>query len=320
MKRISVSDRWLKSGGIIVFTLAVLLTAGAVDYWNLFAQSVENKHLHVENTQLKEQFKEVEGKLTALENNLNRVKIFYTKLKLLIPSQDKDERQLQLAVGPLPEMGQGFNIYNRNLSRKRSLSSEPAGKDQKFYQNLPSRAGDDEIYSSERRMYVSLAIRIDKVFEETSLQEQELLQLWTDLSERQSLLTSTPSVRPIANGWDTSRFGYRTSPFTGAPAMHNGIDIAAAPGTPIKAPAAGVVSFVGYDGDYGKLIAIDHGYGVVTRYGHSSETYVTVGQKLSRFDVIAAVGNTGRSTGPHLHYEVRINGVPVDPLNYILNK
>ena len=101
--------------------------------------------------------------------------------------------------------------------------------------------------------------------------------------------------------------------------MHNGLDIAAAPGSPIVAPADGVVSFAGYDPGYGKLVSIDHGYGVVTRFGHTSQIFVEVGQRIRRRDVIAAVGNTGRSTGPHLHYEVRVNSVPVDPYNYVLD-
>lgn len=96
--------------------------------------------------------------------------------------------------------------------------------------------------------------------------------------------------------------------------------MAAPPGTPIYAPADGVISFAGYDSGYGKLVSIDHGYGVVTRFGHNSRIFVEQGQKIHRWDVIAAVGSTGRSTGAHCHYEVRIHGVPVDPMNYILNE
>ncbi len=102
--------------------------------------------------------------------------------------------------------------------------------------------------------------------------------------------------------------------------MHAGLDVAASPGSPVYAPADGVVSFVGYDEGYGKLISIDHGYGVNTRFGHNSQIYVQVGQRVSRWDVIGAVGSTGRSTGPHLHYEVRINGTAVNPANFILDE
>ena len=102
--------------------------------------------------------------------------------------------------------------------------------------------------------------------------------------------------------------------------MHQGLDIAASPGSPIFAPADGVVSFAGFDAGYGKLVSIDHGYGVVTRFGHTSQIFVEVGQKIHRHDIVAAVGSTGRSTGPHVHYEVRVNNVPVDPQNYVLDE
>lgn len=146
-----------------------------------------------------------------------------------------------------------------------------------------------------------------------------MIDLWENLSERQSLLNSTPSIRP-ARGWLTSKFGYRVSPYSGKPTMHNGIDIAAAPGTPVYATADGVVTYAAYDETYGKLVSIDHGYGITTRFGHNSQIYVQVGQKVNRWDVVAAVGSTGRSTGPHCHYEVRLNNVPINPLNYILDE
>jgi murein DD-endopeptidase MepM/ murein hydrolase activator NlpD len=102
--------------------------------------------------------------------------------------------------------------------------------------------------------------------------------------------------------------------------MHQGVDIAAEPGTPIFAPADGVISFAGFDGGYGQLISLDHGFGVVTRYGHCSQMFVKIGQKVHRGEKIGNVGNTGSTTGPHLHYEVRINNIPVDPRNFILDE
>jgi murein DD-endopeptidase MepM/ murein hydrolase activator NlpD len=113
-------------------------------------------------------------------------------------------------------------------------------------------------------------------------------------------------------------FGYRPNPFTGRTVLHAGIDIAANVGTPIVAPANGVVINAGYDEGYGKIIEIDHGYGITTRYGHCSQIFVKIGQKVNRFDVIGSVGNTGRSTGSHLHYEVRVAGVPRNPMLYVL--
>jgi len=138
------------------------------------------------------------------------------------------------------------------------------------------------------------------------------------LKDQKSLLASTPSLWPT-RGWVTSGFGYRPYPFTGNEKMHEGIDIATRIGTPVVAPADGVVTFVGSEGSFGNLIVIDHGYGISTRFGHLSEIYIRVGKRVRRGDKIAAVGDTGRCTGPHVHYEVRLNGVPVNPANYILD-
>src|SRR5690606_17811528 len=154
---------------------------------------------------------------------------------------------------------------------------------------------------------------------EAGLREQGVIKLQELLAERQSILNQTPSIKP-ARGWFTSRFGYRVDPFTAKPEMHYGLDIAAAPGTPVMAPADGVVSYVAYESGYGKIVSIDHGYGVRTRFAHNSQIYVELGQRVKRRDVISAVGSTGRSSGPHVHYEVRVNDVPVDPRNYVLDE
>jgi len=101
--------------------------------------------------------------------------------------------------------------------------------------------------------------------------------------------------------------------------MHKGLDIATRSGTPIIAPADGLVIFAGREGGFGNMVIIDHGYGITTRFGHCSSLESKLGQKVKRGDVIARVGNTGRSTGPHVHYEVAVNGVAVNPSRYILN-
>ena len=134
---------------------------------------------------------------------------------------------------------------------------------------------------------------------------------------QKSLLSSTPSIWPT-RGWVTSGFGFRKSPFTGLREKHEGWDIAARNGAPVRTTADGVVVVEGREYGYGNLVEIDHGYGLVTRYGHNSKHFVKVGDRVKRGQVVTLVGNTGRSTGPHLHYEVLLNGVPVNPKNYIL--
>ncbi|MCX6106623.1 MAG: M23 family metallopeptidase [Proteobacteria bacterium] len=146
----------------------------------------------------------------------------------------------------------------------------------------------------------------------------ELQHLLSTLSQQKNLLSSIPSVAPV-DGWITSGFGTRVSPFTGERTAHAGIDIAAPVGTPIMAPADGVVIFTGAKAGFGNFIMIAHGYGVVTRYGHNHQNLVQPGQKVGRGEQIGTVGETGRATGPHLHYEVVINGKLENPQKFILD-
>jgi murein DD-endopeptidase MepM/ murein hydrolase activator NlpD len=151
------------------------------------------------------------------------------------------------------------------------------------------------------------------------IQQEEFESLLGKLETQRNLLAHTPAIRPVEGGWITSKFGYRRSPFTGKREFHKGLDIANRKGSPIVATANGVVSFTGRKGLLGKVIVIDHGHGIVTRYAHLDKIISEQGGRVQRGDVIGHLGNTGRSTGPHLHYEVRLNGVPMNPTNYILN-
>ncbi|HEX2252454.1 MAG TPA: M23 family metallopeptidase [Thermoanaerobaculia bacterium] len=140
-----------------------------------------------------------------------------------------------------------------------------------------------------------------------------------ELDEQMRWISSTPAITP-AKGILTSGFGIRRDPITRGRALHQGLDIAAVPGAPVRASAAGVVTLAGRNGGLGKSVTLAHGYGLSTRYGHMSDLAVRAGQRVERGDVIGYVGNTGRSTGYHLHYEVHRNGKPVDPMAYILDR
>lgn len=150
------------------------------------------------------------------------------------------------------------------------------------------------------------------------LQQQNFQSLLKDLEGHRNILAATPSIRPT-KGWVTSRFGYRTSPFTGLQVFHKGLDIANRKGTPVVAPADGIVTFTGKKGFLGKTVILDHGHGMITRYAHLNKFLVKKGAKVKRGEKIAEIGNTGRTTGTHLHYEVHLSGVPVNPSKYILN-
>jgi murein DD-endopeptidase MepM/ murein hydrolase activator NlpD len=149
-------------------------------------------------------------------------------------------------------------------------------------------------------------------------QHEDMISLLGALEGQKNLLACTPAIRP-AKGWLTSRFGYRTSPFTGRREFHKGLDIANQIGTDIVSSANGIVKAVGSKRYLGKYVIIDHGHGMVTQYAHVEEALVKRGDKVERGEIIAKMGNTGRSTGPHVHYAVYLNGVPVNPAKYILN-
>jgi murein DD-endopeptidase MepM/ murein hydrolase activator NlpD len=126
-----------------------------------------------------------------------------------------------------------------------------------------------------------------------------------------------PTLYPILDGWYSSNFGYRIDPFTGQQSMHEGIDFPAEAGTPIVATASGKVIFADWHPAYGKMLEIDHGNGLVSRYAHTSSLAVKEGDLVVRGQRVATVGSTGRSTGPHLHFEVRLNGVPQNPARFL---
>lgn len=315
-KRLTFPISWIKASGVLAGLFAVIFSVACVDYVGLLMESVQLKRLKAENARLETQFQLVDGKLNALEKHLERVKSSWTKLKM-ITNMDDPDRTIKLAVGPMAAPGRTVDELVVPVEER-----DPAGlavkEDQTFLQTPPLDPSKDEI-ALQSKDYSSLSIRIDEAIRDSNLREQGILELWENLQGRQSLLKATPSMSPV-RGWFTSRFGYRVSPYTGRAMMHQGLDIAASPGTAVYAPADGVISFAGYDSGYGKLVSIDHGYGVVTRFGHNSKIFVKVGQNIKRGDLLTAVGNTGQSTGPHLHYEVRINNVPVDPANYILEE
>lgn len=164
--------------------------------------------------------------------------------------------------------------------------------------------------------FASVQKQIDQIVQAIDLRRESQEEIQAFLSDQRSLLASKPKGWP-SRGWMTSGFGMRRSPFSGRQKMHEGLDIAASIGTPVYATADGIVSQSETVAGYGKLVVIDHGYGYKTYYGHNSKLSVKVGQKVRRGDRIASVGNSGSSTGAHLHYEVRLNGVPLNPRKYL---
>ena len=163
----------------------------------------------------------------------------------------------------------------------------------------------------------SLEMRLDELAEEIDYKEIQLDALGSQLSSRRKAPSAYLANMPVRRGYMTSRYGYRTDPFTGRTAFHAGIDFAGPEGTDVFAVAPGIVTFAGVKSGYGNVVIIDHGDGMSTLYAHARSVVAKVGDLVSKDQLIAYMGSTGRSSGPHLHYEVMRNGTQVDPASYI---
>jgi murein DD-endopeptidase MepM/ murein hydrolase activator NlpD len=200
-------------------------------------------------------------------------------------------------------------ILAQNDARVRSMHELPVGE----IENPVGVGGPSE--NTPNRIS-RIQEEIDQLRVAIDLRRQSQEEVRGLFNDQHSLFSAKPQGWPV-KGWLTSLFGMRKSPFSGRRVFHEGIDIACRTGTPVTASADGIVSRAGLKSGYGKLVIIDHGYGYQTYYGHNSKIFVKAGQRVKRGDKIAAVGNTGRSTGPHLHYEVRLNGTPVNPRKFL---
>lgn len=269
----------------ILFTLVLL--AGIFDYAMVRSSYSEYYTLKKEYTAQKIELQSFSSKIKEMESQIARLSLFDKKLRIIA------------------------NI---------EAPKETAHADQ--IMGLGGASADDEPISSPSAQLDGLVTRmrsdIKRLEHQASFQEISFAELQEQLVKKASFLAGTPSIWP-ARGWITSTYGDRISPFTGRPQMHKGLDIANRVGTNVISPANGIVVKAGANSGLGKSVVISHGYGMKTTYGHLSEIFVKTGQRVQRGEKIAAMGNTGRSTGPHLHYEVTYNDISVNPSKYILN-
>jgi murein DD-endopeptidase MepM/ murein hydrolase activator NlpD len=283
VRKFRLPREWLKKGAVGGGALAVISLLTLVHYFTLLGASSENKVLKEENAQLRSQILLVQEKVAHISATLDRVERFDAKLRTAVTQLQDPERNL--AIGPV-------------------------GQDDPTIVPSPVPAAQENL--------AALPGRLRSLETEASRQEASLRELQEYFDDQKSLLASTPSIWP-ARGWVTSDFGLRLDPYSADREMHGGMDIASQHGQAVVAPSDGTVVFNGTEGGYGKVLVIDHGYGVKTRYGHLSEVFVHLGERVKRGQKVAAVGNTGRSTGPHLHYEVRVNGIAENPRKFILD-
>ncbi|MDD9304817.1 MAG: M23 family metallopeptidase [Desulfobacter sp.] len=286
----------LKPVALVLFFLFLGVVGGisflGYDYYNLKKTAFDNGRLNrtiaSQTGELNSQRKQVQTfakEIEVLKGQVRDLTRLEDQVRLIADIQKTSDSSSLIGIGGIPENNLGHDI--------------------------PLKARHNNLI---REMHH----QVTQVNMATTQKKLDFEDLIDKLEKKKNLLASTPSIKPV-NGWITSRFGYRKSPFTGKRSFHSGLDISNRPGTKIIATANGKITYAAAKMYYGNLVVIDHGYGKMTKYAHLKKIMVKPGQKVKRGEVIATVGNTGQSTGPHLHYEVRINGAPVNPLKYILN-
>ena len=290
IKKASVSTRLIFTTIILSFILISLFCLFGYNFHKVKTYQGAAEYLQSKVTLQTEEIHKQRRHIQAFANQLNSLKDQMARL-------DKLERKIR-KLADIETDSNDDNYYGiggfmpDDLDSNLDLDSEHGG----LVKNMHEQVSQLKIASGD--------------------EEKNLRGLFGTLKKQRNILSATPSIMPT-EGHITSRFGYRKSPFTGRIGLHKGIDISNKKGTPIMAAADGVVSFAGSRGLFGQIITIDHGHGLVTYYAHLSKFLKKEGVRVKKGEIIAEMGSTGRTTGPHLHYEVRLNGVSVNPIKYI---
>lgn len=294
IRRFKIAHRTILKAALAGILLLGTLCFGVVNYIFIMNQSTENRALKNDNVLLHTRLRLAQDEINRVDDQLERIGQFAQRLRAITQLNDPDRK---LALGP--------------------LTKEREEQPQVLYVPGERIEFEDEMMDSNVALGL-IDAALEEVDEEAAIQERNMRELSDFFTQDASLLASMPSIRPNSSMLTTSLFGPRTDPYTNRKVMHKGIDIAAEHGSDVNVTGDGVVVFAGNRGGYGKSLVVDHGFGFQTHYTHLSSYQVFVGQSVKRGQSIGSVGNTGRSTGPHLHYEVRLNGVPQDPLRYII--
>lgn len=219
---------------------------------------------------------------------------------------------MAIRVGQMQAQVQRLDALGARLTKLAGM------KPGEFQFSEPPAMGGPLVTSPEKKLSENgLKEQLDRLGHVVSDRSDKLTALETMLLQNQLSRRLLPTMPPVRTGYYSSNFGWRIDPFTGQMAMHEGVDFVANAGTPIYASAGGVVDYAGLDSSYGNMVEIDHGNDIVTRYAHASKVLVKVGQVVRRGQEIAEVGSTGRSTGNHLHFEVRYKGVAQNPVRFL---
>ena len=292
VKQFSASKTLLKLMGGFCIAVHAVLGWFVYDYFHLNQRSFANQALLDTVSQQRQEIGSQRKQIQKFADDLNRLKARLAELK-------HSEKKLR-AIADLDASQEQDGFFGIG-------GSLPEDLDTKIDLSEKHNSLVREMHEKVQQLHVAIGA-----------QDETFSRLLRHLEDQQSILACTPTIKPT-EGWITSKFGYRKSPFTGKREFHKGLDIATRKKSPIYAPANGVITFAGSKGYLGKIVIIDHGYGIVTRYAHLYKAVKKKGDRVKRGELIAMVGSSGRTTGPHLHYEVHLNGVPVNPEKYILD-
>ena len=284
VRTVRISKSMIKSVLLSLAGVLFLSVYFIYEYNDVNGKAWELQSMREELMQQKAQLQSFALNMLDYKRQMYLLRNFDTNIRRVISLESSDKAQQTLGIGGPDELGL------QNLTSMGAKKQDEALEE--MHQELTLLKG------------------------AASKQEISFQMLIEYFEDKRSLYASTPSVWPVT-GWITSPFGSRISPVAGNIKFHEGIDIAAQIGTPVIAPADGIVIKAGFETGYGNIVEISHGYGLKTVFGHNYRLNVKTGQHVTRGDIISYVGDTGTSTGPHLHYEVRVNNLPVNPVRYL---
>jgi murein DD-endopeptidase MepM/ murein hydrolase activator NlpD len=284
VKKISVSKVVIRNILIASF-IAIFVTLYIVyDYASIKRDRAELVRLRAQTKEQSQQFRDLAMKIDSFADRMEALRQFDKKIRILSADQTSRDKKLPLGIGG---------------SDKETRVKELLDQDHE-------------------KLIMGMHEGITKLNKDANDREKSFNELLAFLHEQKSILAAMPSLWPV-EGWVTSEFGVRESPFRTGVEFHKGLDIATRFGKEVVAPADGLVIASAHDPQDGNFIKIDHGRGLATAFAHLSRIAVKQGMRVKKGDIIGYVGDTGRSTGPHLHYSVFVNNVPVNPRKYLKN-
>jgi len=282
-KKICLSGALVK--GVSVFVMGVLLFVMyfSYDYIHIRREQRELARLKQQTVEQRKQIEGLVARVDQFSEKMEELKQFDKKIRMMANMDKGRDKEQWLGIGG-------------PVAVESRLRSQMAADD--------------------KELIAGVGKQVDRLMDEAVSRENSFDNLMTFLKQKKSIMEATPSIWPVM-GWVTSEFGWRADPFSNEREFHKGLDIATKVGRMIQAPADGIIAEASYESDLGQMIRIDHGHGISTIYGHLSKTAVKPGTAVKRGDRIGYVGNTGRSTGSHLHYAVELRGVLVNPRKYL---